>query len=41
VFDACHALNLVETMVSGENKMLLDRIGKMLTKLIKAQQRDG
>lgn len=38
VLDVCRKLNLIATTVTDENKILLERIAQMLTKLIKSRR---
>jgi four helix bundle protein len=38
VLDVCRKINLIATTVTDENKMLLERIAQMLTKLIKSHR---
>jgi len=38
VLDVCRTLNLIATTAIDENKMLLERIAQMLTKLIKSRR---
>jgi four helix bundle protein len=38
VLDACRKLNLIATPVADDNKAVLERIARMLTKLIKSRR---
>ena len=38
VLDACRKLNLITATVTDDNKVLLERIAQMLTKLIKSRR---